>query len=194
MSYLARAERRQSIIDAAVRVLIREGFAGLTTRSVARELGSSPGQIHHHFESTGELAIEAWRSYTDAEIAAFHTATDALGPRERLSDFFGNFTDGTSESELRLWANAWAHAQSTPDFAPAYLESYQELVGVLTELFRDGEAAALITLRSTPGSAAARILLLAIGLSGMAAIDPEGFSERHRTRIIGDALSAELGA
>nr|WP_198526210.1 TetR family transcriptional regulator [Cellulosimicrobium sp. MM] len=53
MAYLPRAERRDSIVAAAAAVVRRDGLGAVTARVVADELGGSPGQIHHHFASTG---------------------------------------------------------------------------------------------------------------------------------------------
>ncbi|TRC37803.1 TetR family transcriptional regulator, partial [Mannheimia haemolytica] len=67
MAYLARAERRRSIVEAAAAIVAKEGLSAVTARTVAEQLGGSQGQIHHHFSSTDELAAEAWRQYSASE-------------------------------------------------------------------------------------------------------------------------------
>ncbi|MSO41210.1 MAG: TetR family transcriptional regulator [Solirubrobacterales bacterium] len=49
---------RDALIDAAIRVVAREGMRGLTIRSVAAEAGVTHGLVRHHFGSRDAL-VEA---------------------------------------------------------------------------------------------------------------------------------------
>src|SRR5436190_8052754 len=44
-------DRREQIIDAAVRVFAQKGFTRATNKDIAREAGITPGLIYHYFES-----------------------------------------------------------------------------------------------------------------------------------------------
>ena len=59
MSYLPKEQRRSEIIEAAIDVIQHQGLAAATVRNVAKATASSPGQIHHHFESADTLRAEA---------------------------------------------------------------------------------------------------------------------------------------
>jgi AcrR family transcriptional regulator len=52
-------ERRQIFAAAALRVIMREGIAGLTVREVAKEAGFTTGALTHYFHSKDQLLIEA---------------------------------------------------------------------------------------------------------------------------------------
>ena len=52
---LASAERRQSIIDAAVLLFARKGFAGTTTRQIAEAAGVSEALVFKYFASKTAL-------------------------------------------------------------------------------------------------------------------------------------------
>ncbi len=52
-------ERRRSIIEAAWRVIAREGIASATTRGIAREAGCSSGVLAHYFADKAELMASA---------------------------------------------------------------------------------------------------------------------------------------
>ena len=54
MGYLTRDERREEILQAAMRVALAEGFSAMTVRRIASEAGVATGQVHHHFTSGGE--------------------------------------------------------------------------------------------------------------------------------------------
>lgn len=60
MSYLNRDERREVILQAAMRVALAEGFTAMTVRRIASEADVAAGQVHHHFSSAGELKALAW--------------------------------------------------------------------------------------------------------------------------------------
>ena len=75
---------RDALLEAAERVLERDGLTGLTLRAVAREAGVSHAAPTHHFgDLTGlvsELAAIGFRRFSAAQAAAFATATH---PNER---------------------------------------------------------------------------------------------------------------
>jgi AcrR family transcriptional regulator len=52
-------ERREIFAAAALRVITREGIAGLTVREVAKEAGYTTGALTHYFHSKDQLLIEA---------------------------------------------------------------------------------------------------------------------------------------
>ena len=74
MSYLNRDERREVILQAAMRVALEEGFTAMTVRRIATEAQVSTGQVHHHFTSAGELKslafVQLIRTLLDAELVS----------------------------------------------------------------------------------------------------------------------------
>lgn len=114
MTYLPRDARREQIMNAVVDIAIREGLAAATVRRIARELGCSPGQIHHHFTSAADLRAEAihrvWERLDQELIAAVRR----LPPRERLVTILCGCNIASTE-ELRakqqmaerLWKETW---------------------------------------------------------------------------------------
>jgi AcrR family transcriptional regulator len=48
-------DRREQIIDAAMRVFSQKGFTRATNKDIAREAGITPGLIYHYFESKEAL-------------------------------------------------------------------------------------------------------------------------------------------
>src|SRR5512139_1646614 len=70
---------RDALLQAAERVLERDGLPGLTLRAVAREAGVSHAAPTHHFgDLTGllsELAAIGFRRFNEAMVAAGNTET-----------------------------------------------------------------------------------------------------------------------
>ncbi|MCK1704321.1 TetR/AcrR family transcriptional regulator [Bradyrhizobium sp. 146] len=73
---------REALLQAAERVLERDGLAGLTLRAVAREAGVSHAAPTHHFgDLTGllsELAAVGFRQFNAAMASSSDTATTPL--------------------------------------------------------------------------------------------------------------------
>jgi AcrR family transcriptional regulator len=73
---------REALLQAAERVLERDGLAGLTLRAVAREAGVSHAAPTHHFgDLTGlvsELAAIGFRQFNAAMVSACDMATTPL--------------------------------------------------------------------------------------------------------------------
>lgn len=55
MGYLHKDERREVILQAAMRVGLEDGFKAMTVRRIATEAKVAAGQVHHHFTSAGDL-------------------------------------------------------------------------------------------------------------------------------------------
>ncbi|GAA4865610.1 TetR/AcrR family transcriptional regulator [Saccharopolyspora cebuensis] len=72
--------RRRAIIDAALRVVARDGVAAISHRVVAREAEVPPASIAYYFDGIDELLVAALLDGVDALVAD----VDAL--RERVDD------------------------------------------------------------------------------------------------------------
>src|SRR3954451_17695111 len=73
---------REALLEAAERVLERDGLSGLTLRAVAREAGVSHAAPSHHFgDLTGlvsELAAIGFRQFNAAMVAAGATGASPV--------------------------------------------------------------------------------------------------------------------
>ena len=186
MAYLSKDERRRSIVEAAAALVDRDGLAGVTARNVAAELGGSPGQVHHHFDSTDALAAEAWRHFADRSIEAYSEAARDLDRRTAIELFFQDLVeDGTSDWALSRWAEAGAHAQLRPAVAAAYVETLHRLTDLLAGMLAGGSA------RRSDREAAGRLLMTAVGLAGLSRLTDDG---REWSRaVMRSAIRAEVG-
>jgi AcrR family transcriptional regulator len=93
-------ERRQQLVDAAIRVMTRDGVTRATTRAISSEAGVSLSVFHYCFDSKQEL-LEAV-----IETIVRHTVTPAkatIEPGANLRD--------TIRNALGAY---WAHVQANP--------------------------------------------------------------------------------
>jgi AcrR family transcriptional regulator len=60
MTYMSQVDRRQQLIEAAIRVLQRDGVGHVTTRAIAAEAGAPLASIHYTFGSKDEIVRAAF--------------------------------------------------------------------------------------------------------------------------------------
>ena len=76
---------QRALVEAAARILERDGPNAMSLRAVAREAGVSPAAPYHHFKDKDELMAAVARQGFEAMSQAMRTAGEgAEGPHERL--------------------------------------------------------------------------------------------------------------
>lgn len=76
MARLSADERRAQLVDAAIRVMCRDGVAGATTRAIVAEAGVPLGVFHYCFRSKEELLQEVLETIVGREL---HAALSIIG-------------------------------------------------------------------------------------------------------------------
>ena len=65
----ARVVAEQALLDAAERLLVDVGHAGITTRRLAEEAGVNHGLVHYYFGSVETLLVRALERFTERMVA-----------------------------------------------------------------------------------------------------------------------------
>ena len=113
---LPAAERRASIVDAALRVFVAGSYASATTAEIAREAGVSEPIIYRHFASKRELYFacleEAWR-----RLAAAPGLEEALVSERPLEALAGHVREALPlrVTLANLWMQAITEAGADPE-------------------------------------------------------------------------------
>lgn len=128
-------DRRREIAEAALRVLGREGHAGLTARKVAAEAGLSLGHITYNFSGMDEVLAEAYRLLS-AQLREASDPPQPATPQERLSAFLrAGFTgDFLTPAHLRIRIDLWSAALAHPAVAETERALYAHYRARLEEL------------------------------------------------------------
>ena len=56
----ARSTAEEALLDAAERLLVEVGYAGITTRRLAEEAGVNHGLVHYYFGSNEACSCARW--------------------------------------------------------------------------------------------------------------------------------------
>ena len=110
----ARSAAEEALLDAAERLLVDVGHAGITTRRLAEEAGVNHGLVHYYFGSNENLLVRALERFTERLIARQRELYAADAPfvekwRTAIRYLVGD--DATYEKVwLELQALAWNNA------------------------------------------------------------------------------------
>jgi AcrR family transcriptional regulator len=64
-----RLAAEEGLLDAAERLLVEVGYAGVTTRRLAEEAGVNNGLVHYYFGSIENLLVRVLERFTERQIA-----------------------------------------------------------------------------------------------------------------------------
>ncbi|MBK5145734.1 TetR family transcriptional regulator [Budviciaceae bacterium BWR-B9] len=138
MSYMAKDERRNAILDAAIKVALKDGFMNVTTRKVSAELGAATGIIHHHFSSTSELRREVFRQFTLQDHQAICDQIVEFAPPEQLFQLLDYSTSSPNDPVNKLWNDAWAEAVRDKALGEIYSDSMLMLHHEVVRIIESG--------------------------------------------------------
>ncbi|MFE2287210.1 TetR/AcrR family transcriptional regulator [Streptomyces sp. NPDC059443] len=99
-------ERRQRIIDAAIRVVGAKGIAGLSHRSVAAEADVPLGSTTYHFATLDDLLVAALRQANEAFTPVLAPGSDLAEALARLLGELLSADRARAELEYELYLAA----------------------------------------------------------------------------------------
>lgn len=132
---------RALILDAAVRLIGRDGVAQVKSATVAKEAGVSVGLVHYHFATLDQLAREAFL-YADAIAirAMAEAAGAATSGREEIDLRLFPWLDAAEEFEQawETWGEFWHAARHDDDVRALLHDCWEEWVQLIVEAIERG--------------------------------------------------------
>ncbi len=117
---MGRIDGKQSILDAVVTVIARDGVEGTNLRSVAIEADVSLGLIGYHFSGKQAVITATFARAADQWIEAAETASAAPGdPAARVKALLGSPFEmqWLEPDQLTLRLSLWTAARTNPHLA-----------------------------------------------------------------------------
>lgn len=133
--------RHDEVVDAAVRVIARDGLSGASLRSIAREIGYTTGVVMHYFKDKEELLVAA------AE-AVFGPHEELLSQALLMEDTFEGLrrmcviplpTTEAKQAITRIYAQVLASTETEPAFAEAFRTRYAAIRQGIQSLLAKGQ-------------------------------------------------------
>jgi AcrR family transcriptional regulator len=133
----ARLAAEEALLDAAERLLVDVGYAGITTRRLAEEAGVNHGLVHYYFGSNENLLVRALERFTEGLIARqreLYSADMPFVEKWRTAMRYLVSEDVTYE---KIWLELQALAWNNADLRARLARVNNEWRAVLTEAFAE---------------------------------------------------------
>jgi AcrR family transcriptional regulator len=193
---VAAPEGRERLLDAAVRLIAREGIDNVRIARIATEAGVSAGLVHYHFASRDALLEEAiehsYERAGDLRLAALGEGrADAVKRLHAMIDQCLPSTPALREDWV-LWVELWLRGARDPALRPVAARLYARLHTWFAEALADGIAAG--QLHDCDVERMADRLLALLDGYGIRVLteDPRMPLDRARTEVW-QAVAGELG-
>jgi TetR/AcrR family transcriptional regulator len=134
---LARQQTEEAFLDAAERLLVNVGYAGITTRALAEEAGANHGLVHYYFGSMENLLARVLERFTERLVArqrAMYAAPDVPFIEKWRTAM--RYLDADREYQ-KVWYELQALAWNRPELRERVAHVNDEWRGVLTEAFAE---------------------------------------------------------
>jgi AcrR family transcriptional regulator len=134
--------KRRLIVEAAVRVLIRDGLNACTGRAVADETPMTRSAIHYYFESTDELVDAAMDAHLATLLERFRAVGEQHKQPERrfwavIEDYVAAFAE--AKGSTVAWFTYWVQNMDRGR-VERNMHMQQSIVEVIGELLADAGA------------------------------------------------------
>ena len=130
---VARQQTEEAFLDAAERLLVSVGHAGITTRALAEEAGANHGLVHYYFGSMENLLARVLERFTERMIARQRTMYEA--PEVPFSEKWRTamrYLDADRPYQ-KVWFELQALAWNRPELRDRVAHVNAEWRAVLTE-------------------------------------------------------------
>jgi AcrR family transcriptional regulator len=131
---------QETILDAAISCIVRDGLDGTSLRDVAREAGVSLGLLSYHFYDRRALIVAAFNLATDRLLAA---SQDSLVELDVADQRVRAFIRCSSQGEflhpdyLALRIALWANSRTDPEIAAVQRSLYERYAATMGQLLAD---------------------------------------------------------
>ena len=108
---IARSTAEDALIDAAERLLVDVGHAGITTRRLAEAAGVNHGLVHYYFRRKPDLlsALVERLPQDEVDLGAVVVPGDVAASLHRLVDVLDRSLDSSAVLSHLLWREADTH-------------------------------------------------------------------------------------
>ena len=127
-------ETEQALLDAAERLLVEVGAAGITTRRVAEEAGANHGLVHYYFGSVEQLLVRVLERFTERLIERQRQMYAADMPFLEKWRAAMAYLDEDRPYQ-KIWLELQALSWNRPELRERLVHVHAEWRAVLTDAF-----------------------------------------------------------
>lgn len=136
-------DKRRSILDAAVSVVVERGYAAARVSDIAALAGTSTGTVHYYFPTKVDVLDAALQHASERSHARHRAELITLSdPREQLLRLIDlQIPDADVADEWCIWLEFWNEARRRDELRERNHEIYTRWVGMIETIVRNGQRA-----------------------------------------------------
>jgi TetR/AcrR family transcriptional repressor of uid operon len=170
-------EKRQEILAAAARCIVRDGFRGASTADICKEAGISPGHLYHYFPSKEAILTDltaAGMEKIAARFAEMMQGDDAVGALiAEIGRHKASKQDPHHRVMNRMLLEMLVEAGRNPAIAKIMRKNSAMVLGLLKDFIQSGQLRGQIDPGLDATIAAGMLLSVMDGMRTLAIRNPD---------------------
>lgn len=187
-------ERRNQIMDAAVRRFSRDGFHQTTMDGICAEADMSKGALYRYFSSKEDIVAAMYERSINQETSMMKEVLEQNGPIAVLVDLtegvYARLADPAARDGYRLAVQLWAEAMTNPRIFDLQMKEFELWFPVLAGVIEEGQRRGEINEDLDPGLVPRVIGAMFMGIvlqkSWDADVDVDGCCRIVKALLAGD--------
>ncbi|MCH7594434.1 MAG: TetR/AcrR family transcriptional regulator [Chloroflexi bacterium] len=136
-------DRRNQIVDAAVRRFSRDGFHQTTMDDICAEAEMSKGALYGYFGSKEDIVAAMYERSINQETSMMEGVLDQSGPVAVLVDLadgiYAKLADPAARDGYRLAVQLWAEAMTNPRIYELQMQEFDLWFPVISRIIAEGQ-------------------------------------------------------
>jgi AcrR family transcriptional regulator len=172
---------RKRIVDAALKTLKKEGFAGATSRAIARAGGFNQALIFYHFGSLDGLLLAALDQTSEERLIRYRAAVDEAQTPEELAQVAASiYAEDRDRGHMTVVSQMVAGSVARPDLAKEVIPRMEPWIELCEDALRKGLASSPVAEAVPIRDLAYAIVTFYLGLNLLTHLD----EDRERTEAL----------
>jgi TetR/AcrR family transcriptional regulator, regulator of autoinduction and epiphytic fitness len=119
------------ILDVTEKLMVQEGYAAVSSRRIAQELGLNAATVHYYFPTTDDVFIALHRQMTERQLKELERVMSSGNPLQAFWEFQSGWAQTALGVEFLALSN---HRKAIRDtLAASTNDARQEIAGLLAE-------------------------------------------------------------
>lgn len=133
-------KRIESLLNAARQILIKKGYGGFTIRNIAKQAGTTVGNLQYFFPNKNKLFHDLLEYTVHDFFIGFEkiAADESISGEEKLAAYINSIYDAfPNEGKTKLFPEFWALSNHNKNVAKFLEEMYERGLIPLTSIIRE---------------------------------------------------------
>ena len=165
---------RERIVESALEALKTVGFAGTTSRAIARIGGFNQALVFYHFGSVDNLLLAALDATTEERIRRYRAAVERVQSPDELARIAAElYREDRDSGHMTVVSQMFAGSLTRPELAPALVERMEPWIELAEETVAKALAGTALEAVAPARELAYAVVTFYVGVNLLTHLDPE---------------------